>query len=429
VALKGHFQDGHDFLTQAFDGQASAALVREDYCESNRDRIHSTDGVYRNLIPVNDVEHSLCQLARWRRQVFQKPVIGITGSVGKTSTKEMLGYLLTKRWNGLIGKGNFNNELGLPINLIGLDSDHDFCLTELGASKPGDIRYLSDILKPSYAMITQISEAHLEGFGSIEAVYSTKLELAEALPTGGICVLPDFDRVLIEKAARLDRKFILVGSTEGAHYRVSGVRQEKNNVIFNLAGRQTYRIPAGAPFFAQNAAMAAALADQLGFALEKQPPVWEDFNLPAGRFECRRAGEGITLIYDGYNASPESFRRSIEGFRQMNIEGRKLVLFADMLELGTEKDRLHREIGKMLSEADFDLVGAYGVSALRALEEVCRGSHRGMVKSFESPEEAGDFFASELKLGDALLLKASRSMRIDKALKIIEEFLNQNCRQ
>lgn len=420
VALKGELQDGHDYLEEAFRRGASAALISQEYGERHRHDIAAQACHFKNLLPVPSVEEALAKLASWRRRLFQGKVLAVTGSVGKTSTKEMLGYLLAKRFSGLTSSGNFNNHLGLPLNLIALDQAQAFCLAELGASKPGDIRFLADILKPTHGMITQISPSHLEGFGSLEAIYRTKLELAESLPEGGLCMVPDFDPVLLDKTKSLHRRWLLVGQTQCADYRLSQVRMDGRFVEFNLAGRRTYRVPAAASFFAQNAAMAAAMADQLGFSLEEQPEEWDDFSLPAGRFERKEVGDGVTVIYDGYNASPASFRCSVKGFQDLQVTGRKAVIFADMLELGSEEVLFHHELGELLAGAGFEFIGAYGDLAGRALEMIRTDSACCEVKLFKNPEEAGSYLASYLKKGDAVLLKASRGMRMDKALKAIE---------
>lgn len=428
VALKGASQDGHNYLSEAFSRGAAAALVSREYCERYKNMIHAPECSFKNLIPVENVEEALVQLAVWRRCLFHRSVIGVTGSVGKTSTKEMLGYLLAKRFSGLTSSGNFNNQLGLPLNLIALDPRHDFCLAELGASRLGDIRFLSDILRPTHALITQISASHLEGFGSLDTIYQTKLELAESLADGGVCIIPDDDPVLIEKSKYLRRQWVLVGETKHADYPLSAVRMDGGFVEFTLAGRKTFRVPAAASFFAQNAAMAAAMADQLGFALEDQPAVWDDFRLPAGRFERRDVAEGVTVIYDGYNANPESFKRSIEGFQKLEILGRKAVVFADMLELGADEEHFHHDLGQRLATAGFDFVGAYGKRAMHALDAVRAEGRVCEVKVFETPEEAGRFLAVYLRKGDAVLLKASRGMRIDKTLKMIEESVAESSR-
>lgn len=428
AALKGANQDGHAFLEEAFRRGASAALISRDYFQTHRERLSASGAPYRNLLPVPDPEAALALLAAWRRRLYTGPVLGVTGSVGKTSTKEMLGYLLSQRRPGLTSSGNFNNQLGLPLNLIALDSSHAFCLAELGASKPGDIRFLTSILKPTHALLTQVSPSHLEGFGSLEAIYRTKLELPEALNAGGTAVLPDFDPHLKELAAQWPRRWVFVGETPEADYRMTAIRMEEGHVVFTLAGRQTYRVPAPAAFFAQNAAMACALADLLGFALEDQPAVWEDFRLPAGRFEVRKAGDGLTVVFDGYNASPGSFKRSIEGFQTLPAAGRKAVIFSDMLELGPEEDKFHRELGERLGRAGFDLIGAYGRLSRAALE-AARGTHASAdVRAFDSPEEAGRFLAGYLKKGDAVLLKASRGMRIEKVFTQLEACLSEKMR-
>ncbi len=424
IALKGTQQDGHDFLDEAFRRGAAAALVRKAWCRENQDRLRDKPSALKNLLAVDEPEAALVSLARWRRSLFQGPVIGVTGSVGKTSTKEMLGYLLSQRRQGLANSGNFNNQLGLPMTLVALDPGHEFCLAELGASRPGDIRDLAEILKPTHGLITQISPSHLGSFGSLEAIYQTKLELAAGLPSGGTLVLPDSDPVLIRQAQCFNVRLVLVGESASADYRIADVRTQDGLVIFSLAGRREFRVPALASFFAKNAAMAAALADILGFPLEEQPQIWEHFKLPSGRFEARDVG-GLTVIYDGYNASPASFERSLEAFSRLEVQGRKAVVFADMLELGPEEARFHRELGLKMAGYGFDFVGAYGPLAAGALAVLRESGGNGEVRQFQSAEEAGQWLSGHLKPGDALLLKASRGMRIEKVLRVLEEKTGQ----
>ena len=221
---------------------------------------------------------------------------------------------------------------------------------------------------------------------------------------------------------------MLVGESAQADYRVADVRTENGLVVFSLTGpsgtgRQEYRIPALAEFFAKNAAMAAALADCLGFGLAEQPSAWSDFALPAGRFEARRIGDGLTVIYDGYNASPASFERSLEAFSRLQGQGRKAVVFADMLELGPEEVRFHRELGEKLAGYGFDFVGGYGPLASQALE-AARRAGQAQALHFQNAEETGSYLAGYLKSGDQLLLKASRGMNIEKVLKILQEVMN-----
>ena len=412
VALPGAVQDGHVFLEQAYRRGASAALVRRSYLEAHpglRQKLFS------NLLVVEDPQAAMGQLAAWRRQLFQGPVIGVTGSVGKTSTKEMLGYLLSFFKKGHVNAGNFNNHLGLPLSLMGLNPAHGFCLAELGASHQGEIAHLAGILRPTHGILTCVAPSHMEGFGSLEAIYETKLELAAALPEGAPVIIPDNDAVLLEKSKRWNRRWLTVGESAKADYRISELALDSEGLGFVLNGTKKYRIPVQAGFLARNAAMAAAMADCLGFSLAAQPEHWTGFNMPSGRFE-RRSLNGVTVIFDGYNASPQSFEESLRSFRALEIPGKRAVVFSDMLELGTEALRYHRELGEALARGRFDAVGCYGEWSKAALD-VYRKAGGKAAFEFKDAGEAGDFLAEALRPGDGVLLKASRGMKIEKVLE------------
>ncbi len=418
AALPGAVQDGHVFLEQAYSRGASAALVRRSYLEAHPGLRQKR---FANLLVVEDPQTALGQLAVWRRQLFQGPVIGVTGSVGKTSTKEMLGYLLSFFKKGHVNAGNFNNHLGLPLSLIGLDPSHGFCLAELGASHQGEIAHLAGILKPTHGILTCVAPSHMEGFGTLEAIYETKLELAAALPEGAPVLIPDHDPVLLEKSKRWNRRWLTVGEGQ-ADYRITDLTNGPEGIRFVLNGRKKYRIPVRAGFLARNAAMAAAMADCLGFGLEAQPEHWAGFSMPAGRFECRSLS-GVTVIFDGYNASPQSFEESLHSFEKLEIQGKRVVIFSDMLELGTEALRYHRELGDSLVRGRFDAVGCYGEWSKAALE-VYRKAGGKAAFEFKDALEAGDFLAEALRPGDGVLLKASRGMKIEKVLERFQSRLS-----
>lgn len=424
IALQGSQQDGHQYLEEAFRKGASGALISQAVFEAQPSRFLDHPELFQNILPVPDPEKSLRGLAVWHRAHFKIPTIGITGSVAKTSTKEFLTYLLRKRFSVLASFGNFNNHLGLPLTLLGLGQSHRFCVAELGANHIGEIRYLADILKPTAGMITQISSAHLEGFGSLEGICEAKLELFEALPRGSPAILPDDDLKLFEKARKLNLNFIRVGMSREADFRISDLRLEKGFVSFVAKDKRQFSFPGVAAFFSRNAAMALAMWEALGMSLEDIPEVWEDLKLPAGRFQERWLGIGIQLIYDGYNANPASFLKALESFHALPVSGRKILVFSDMLELGKEEKGFHEELGRQIAGFDFDLALAYGRLTQASIEVLQTEKESMTARHFKDSRELADFLLTVIKTGDCVLLKASRGMKIEEVMKVLEEKLD-----
>ncbi|HXV27508.1 MAG TPA: UDP-N-acetylmuramoyl-tripeptide--D-alanyl-D-alanine ligase [bacterium] len=422
-ALKGSRQDGHAYLEEAFRRGASGAVICSCFFDEHAARFLDGSELFQNLLPVPDPEKTLRDLAAWNRSRADIPVIGITGSVGKTSTKEFLSYLLGKRSPLLASSGNFNNHLGLPLTLLGLDPSHRYCVAELGANHIGEIKFLSALLKPTAGIITQISPAHLEGFGSLGGIYQAKLELFEALPKGAIAVIPDDDILLIQKAQKLKLNLIRVGTSRDAEFRISAISLENGAVSFSAKEGYRFSFPAAAAFFARNAAMALAMVDAMGIPFNEIPETWEDFKLPSGRFQEKRLGSGIRVIYDGYNASPASFLKALESFEALPVIGRKILVLADMLELGREEKILHEELGRQIAGFDFDCALAYGERAQAVIQTIQSENRSMQACHFRDSRELTDFLLTQVKTGDCLLLKASRGMKVEEVMNLLEEKL------
>ena len=416
IALRGLKEDGHAHLAEAFSKGASGALIEKTFFDQNKEKLAG----YLNLLPVQDTLAAFTALAKAYRLRFQIPVAGITGSVGKTSTKEFLRFILSQSRNVLATRGNLNNHLGLPLTLLGLKESHQACVAELGANHKGEIRELAAILKPDHAIITCVAPVHLSGFGSLEGIYETKLELFESLRPGSTAVIPDDDAVLFARAGRMGLQVVRVGQSPLADYRVSGVEVRGAFVHFKVNGRE-YAFPGIAKFLARNAAMALALAEAMGVRAADIPPVWENFQLPSGRFQSRLLESGVTVIDDGYNASPASFKAALEVFSGLPAEGRRVLVFADMLELGDDEIHYHEELGEKIAGTGLDLVLAYGPLAARAIQKIQAENPSLEAFHFDGPRETADFLRSRLRKGDALLLKASRGMKIEEVTRLLGE--------
>ncbi|MBI3306691.1 MAG: UDP-N-acetylmuramoyl-tripeptide--D-alanyl-D-alanine ligase [Candidatus Omnitrophica bacterium] len=417
IALRGENQDGHRYLEEAFSKGASGAILDKKVWEDERARFFNSEIPYQNLMPAENPALAFGEFAAWHRSHFHLPTIGVTGSVGKTSTKEFLHYLLKQKHKVLANQGNLNNHLGLPLTLLRLEEEHQFLVSELGANHPGEIRTLARMLQPTAGIITRIAPAHLEGFGSLEAIYEAKLELFAGLPPGSVAIIPDDDPVLFEKARTKNLKLIRVGKTSQADYQITQEAIADGRVHFEINRKYHFAFPGIASFLAVNAAMAAAMAHQLGQSWDELPQKWDGLALPSGRFEKMEIRDGIHVIYDGYNANPVSFDKALESFQGISAAGRKILVFADMLELGSEEKKYHEALGKKIASCDFDEVVGYGPRSVVSFETIHREKKNSRARHFETAEEAAHYLNAILKSGDCVLLKASRGMKIETILK------------
>jgi UDP-N-acetylmuramoyl-tripeptide--D-alanyl-D-alanine ligase len=419
IAFKGEKSDGHLFLDEAFRKGASGALVDRRFFEAQIKPV--SPSLYKNLLPVENVQEALTQLATIYRASLKLKAAAITGSVGKTSTKEFLSYLLRQKYSVLSNEGNFNNHLGLPLTIFRMKPEHEVAVCELGANHVGEIRFLSTILKPDIAAITCVAPCHLEGFGSLEKIYQAKLELFESLSEGAPAILGDEDPVLIKQASRMNLKFIKVGESAQADYRFTDVRVEQGSVSFLLNGKKRFSFPGIAAFLVKNAAMAIAVAEAMGVSLAEMPEAWVDIKMPAGRFQEQTLFSGVRVIFDGYNASPASFAAALTTFDSLRVEGRKILVFADMLELGNEEKSHHTQLGVKIAQCRFDNIVAYGDRSKFAIDAIRVENPTLQVHHFENAEQAALYLKDKIQSGDALLLKASRGMKIETILKTLQD--------
>lgn len=417
VALNGERCDGHDFLVTAFEKGASGVLI--DHCqkEAALAKLLAAKSSFHNLIPVPNPQAALTMLAAEYRKTLPVKVIGVVGSAGKTTTKEFLAHLLGKKYSVLATAGNLNNHLGVPIMLSRLEPSHQYSVMEMGASQPGEIRALAEIAAPSGGILTPIGPAHLEGFGSLENVYNTKLELVDFLRKDDPLVVLETDVILAEKIARKGRKAITVGYSERAEYRITDVRMEGGEVSFYLNGQGQFSFSGQASFLVQNAGLAIAMARSLGLAWKEIPQQWADAGFAAGRFRETILPNGVRVIDDSYNANPVSFGNALNAFQSLPGTGKKIVVFADMLELGDEEERFHDELGEKIAASGAAVAFAYG-KRTRASIKSLEGAKTGcFAKHFKDSRETLEALKEVLRPGDVVLFKGSRSMHVEKVLE------------
>lgn len=399
VALVGERFDGHDHLRTARDAGAVAAVVRTG--------TPAVEGLHYYQVP--DTLLAYGQLGRARRREIRGPVVAITGSNGKTSTKEMVTAVLRTRFRTHATRLNLNNLIGIPQTILAAPPEAEALVIEAGANTPGEIARARAIIEPSVAMITNVAESHLEGFGSVDGVLREKLALLEGVPLAVVGTEPPR---LATEARKVSRRVITAGlaGADISPTRVSVSRAGEPE--FTIDGIQV-RLPLRGVHQVGNAMLAWSLVGELGLDAAAVGAALSSLVLPGGRGDILESG-GFTIVHDAYNANPSSYRAAIATAEAMR-PGRRLVFVAgSMRELGPEAPRLHREIAERLVGLNPDLLAVVGdfVAPLRSC-----GSHLGdRLLLAADPLELGPQLAARLKGDELIFLKASRGVALERIL-------------
>ena len=420
-ALQGENFDGHDFVKEAIKKGAAGVVV-------NKDRTADLPGNTRaSVIGVQDTLKALGDLARWWRRGFEVRVAAITGSGGKTTTKEMTSAILSLEGSTLKNEGNFNNLIGLPLSLFLLEKSHRYAVLEMGMNRSGEIGRLAEIADPDIGLITNVGRAHLEGVGSIEGVARAKVELLDKMAPRALAILNGDDRILMQAAAAFGKKPVTFG--QGLQ---NGVRVEK---IRNL-GREGFsfaihwkgtsfpvrlRVPGYHNVY--NALAAAAIALSLDVSTDRIQEGLSQFEGVKGRFKVMPLADGSVLIDDTYNSNPSSLRLSLESVKALAPQGRKVIVgLGEMLELGGETEAGHVEAGEMVAEAGADWLVALGEHAPEMIRGALdKGFPRKRAIRVEDHKEMGAKILELMKPGDLVFLKASRRIGLERVAETLRE--------
>lgn len=400
--LRGARFDAHDFLSEELARACDGWVVSRPGLKPKP----------RHLVEVENSLKALQALALHHRRRFDIPIVGITGSNGKTTTKEMLACICRRVGPTCANAGNLNNQVGLPLSLLELGPSHRYGLFEMGASRPGDIAELGRIAQPVLAVLTNIGPAHIEFFKTLDQTFKTKSELIDCLPEeGGKAVINVDDPWLSSLEARLGDRAVTYGSDPRARIRFLGyedmiIDRHKIRVSLKTFGNLSR----------YNAAAAAAAAWALGISPETIRQGLEDYEPSQMRLERRRHASGAELVLDAYNANPASMIAAIEGFCAEFSGLDKVLVLGDMKELGADSERYHRELGQMI--ASLPIEAAYLAGAeMRAAYEAIKAA-KPSLKAFygATPDSWKENLAAELAPGRALFFKASRAMRFEQIL-------------
>ncbi|HEY3294585.1 MAG TPA: UDP-N-acetylmuramoyl-tripeptide--D-alanyl-D-alanine ligase [bacterium] len=406
-------RDGHDFVPAAFTSGAKAAVVNFDWMQSP-----DAEPYRERLIAVPETTLALTHAARAWRNSLPFPQIGITGTNGKTSTKDILLRILSVKRKATGTPGNFNNEIGVPLTLLATPSDCDAAVIEMGASHPGEIADLCQLVRPTHGLVTSIGRAHLAGFGTLEEIARTKGALYDAVAENGIAYVPTDDALCLTEATECRHKIGYGFSGKPADWKAEFYQGTK--LTFDSSGCARFEferveielsVP-GRPA-ALSALAALTIARNFGLYAEEVRKVIQAWQGVGGRVSIERLG-GITVMDDSYNANPMSMRAALETLSFLPAR-RHVAILGDMNELGSDAESEHRALGRDLKQFDLSLslfVGAF--APLAASEARGQGIE---AKAFATYEECDAELATLICAGDAVLVKGSRSMRLERAVQ------------
>ena len=421
IALKGPNFDGARFLAQALEKKAAGVVVERGA------EVPDGDAVF--VVEVSDTLRALGDLAQAHRNRFEIPVVGITGSNGKTTTKEMTAAVLSSEGGTCKSRGNLNNLVGLPHQVLRLEEEHVNAVFEMGMSEVGEIRRLAEIARPEVAVITNVGPAHIEGLGSVEAVRDAKGEILEAVPSGGVAVLSNEDphsRFLADKHEAKGGRVIRFGFSPQSDFRADDIRITAEGSSFSLRcpdGGSEVRLQALGRHNVLNALAAAACGAALGIGLDEIAAGLSRAVLPEMRLQAREISgrEGVHLLDDSYNANPESVSQALETVSALRRDGRLISVLGDMAELGPAAESAHREVGRKIAAVGVDLFVGVGPLMKLACDEARRaGMDDARLMCFDTPDEAASAVAGMLLSGDWILVKGSRSMMMERVIEGLE---------
>lgn len=414
LALQGERFDGHGFINSALEAGAVGCLTA-------RDRDSYLPGKF--YVKVRNTQRALRDLACYYKNLFPIPYVAVTGSVGKTTTKDMVAAVLSNKYKVLKTEGNFNNDIGLPLTILRLDHTHEICVLEMGMDHAGEIDYLSEIVEPDVALITNIGDAHIENLGSREAIFNAKCEVFAHLKKDGLAVLCGDDERLITLRDKLEQKAVFVGGNEGLDYVACDLQSEDNhlNCMVRTPGSQFgASIPALGNHMIYPTLMAVAVAEHFGMAPDQIIQGIRAFLPTKMRMNLIRCPGDIVILNDAYNANPQSMRAAAAVLGDAH-DRRRVAVVGDMKELGPNSQLFHRAVGGYFAEAGADRLIAIGDLA-RYMAEGAQEAGLDSASYYPTMEEAQDALRRELRSGVTILVKASRSMAFEK----IVDFLQAN---
>jgi UDP-N-acetylmuramoyl-tripeptide--D-alanyl-D-alanine ligase len=409
--LRGPRFDGSEFAADAYERGAVGVVVAGKY-------IQPWPG--RWSLEVNDGLKALSQLAAWNRQQFTGNVVAVTGSVGKTTARQMIYAVLSTACNGVASHKNLNNHIGVPLSMLALRPDHEFAVLEVAASALGEIAALASLCQPRIGVITRIGEAHLGGFGSPEAVAEAKVELLATLPDDGWAVLPGDDPWLRRMTLGTRAHILWVGRSLDCDLVATQVESHHGRLRF-CVDNYPHEVPVWGRHHLTSALAAVAVGRILKVSQEDIARGLAEFQPPPMRCEVVEAGD-VTIINDSYNASPMAMRAALELLRDFDAPGRRVVVTGDMLELGDESARLHRKLGdEVVTLCGADVLVSCGEHAANVVAGArAAGIPASRAMACGDIQQVLSHLHDCLQPGDVLLVKGSRALALERIVQELQ---------
>lgn len=408
LAIKGENFNGNDFVLEAFEKGAKIAIV--DEVNFDKDYINGT------VIKVKNTQDALSDLAKYYKNKLGVKVVGVTGSTGKTSTKDLISALLSEKYSVFKTKGNFNNEIGLPLMILELTKDYDIAVLEMGMTNLGDVHYLANIANPDVAVITNIGLSHLENLKTQDNIFKAKMEIVDFFTEKNILVVNGEDERL-KKLSSNEFKVKKIGYNQEYDVYASNIILKEDSTEFtaNLENdKERFCLPMAGKHNVLNAMLAIEVANSFGVTLKEMVKGLDNLEATSMRLQVLKK-DRITIINDCYNASPDSMKSSLDVLSSYK-NGRKIAILGDMFELGTESEKSHFDIGKYAA-AKVDFLIAVG----KNIDQYSKGYVRENIKIYTSKEECLKELNTIINDNDVILVKASRGMKFEVLVEALEQ--------
>lgn len=407
IAIKGERFDGHDFVKEAFRKGAKSAIVSKG--------VKFPPKYEERLIRVKDTVEALGEIAKAHRLKFNIPIIAITGSNGKTTSKDMAAFVLSAKYNVLKNETSKNNLIGLPLTLLKLEGKHQIVVLEMGMNHFGEIARLCDIAKPNIGVITNIGPSHLEFLGTLKNVFLAKSELLKSLPRDGIAIL-NRDDIFLRNAKGLKCKKLYFGIRERCAFQAKNLENKRDKWHFSIGKQENFELPLFGKHNVYNALIAVALARQFGLkssVIRKKLSLYK--KAPSMRLELKNI-RGFKILDDSYNSNPFSMECAIDTLRLCNTKGKRIVVSGDMMELGKGAKAMHGNIGRMISKSHVDILVTLG-SLSKFMSKGARTGGMRHLYHAKSHNDAAKFLKDVAEPGDIILVKGSRAMQMERVIE------------
>ena len=414
ISLKSETNDGIKYITEAFEKGAIGCIteynIPDEVIRNNNDKL---------IIKVKDIIKAIQEIAKYKRSLFNIPVVAVTGSVGKTSTKDMIANVTSQKYNVNKTQGNFNNHIGVPLTILSWDENTEAAVVEMGMNHRGEISALTNIAKPTLATITNVGTAHIGNLGSRENILKAKLEIMEGLPDNGKIIINN-DNDLLNNCDTKQHKRITYGIRNESDFKAKDIilNESCSKFKININNKEyTVEVPVAGEHFIYNSLCAIAIGRELNIDMDEIIKGIKNFELTAKRNEIIEINN-IKIINDYYNASYDSMKASIEVLARVESK-RKIAILGDMLELGEFSQELHRKVGKEVEKNKIDILITVGCLAKDIADEAKKQGTKE-VFSFNTNTECINNLKEIIRAGDAVLLKASNRMNFGEISEFIK---------